>query len=129
MKSCLWIAAALAALAAPAAADPVLGMYKTQPGDDGHYGHVQLVACGDNICGVIRKAFDSSNKEITTENIGKRMIWDMQALGGGKYGKGKIWAPDRNKTYNSKMELNNRTLKVSGCVAVVCRAQTWTKIN
>ena len=129
MKSKLALAATLISLAAPAFADPVLGMYKTQPGDDGNYGHVELYQCGANICGVIRKAFNGAGQEIPSDNIGKRMIWDMSAQGGGEYGGGMIWAPDRDKTYKSKMELSGATLSVSGCVLVVCRAQTWTKVQ
>lgn len=117
-------------IAGPAlAADPVLGMYKTQPGDDGNFGHVELYECGAEICGVIRKAFNGAGQEIPSDNIGKRMIWDMQIQGDGAYGKGKIWAPDRNKTYSSKMRLSGSTLKVSGCVIGICRSQTWTKIK
>ena len=129
MKFKLALAAALTAFALPAMADPVLGMYKTQPGDDGNYGHVEIYQCGSNICGVIRKAFSASGAEIPSDNIGKRMIWDMTAQGGGKYDGGMIWAPDRDKTYKSKMELSGNALSVSGCVLVVCRSQNWTKIN
>ena len=129
MKIKLALAAAFTALALPAMADPVLGMYKTQPGDDGNYGHVELYQCGANICGAIRKAFNASGAEIPSDNIGKRMIWDMTANGGGSYSGGKIWAPDRDKVYNSKMELSGSSLSVSGCVLVVCRAQNWTKLN
>ena len=51
------IAAALAALiATPSFADPVLGLYKTQPGDDGNYGHIELYDCDGSICGIIRGA-------------------------------------------------------------------------
>ena len=130
MKKHLLAVLAAVATAAPAwAADPVVGMYKTEPGDDGAYGHVEIYECGAAICGVIRKAFDSSDKEIASENIGKRMIWDMQARGDGSYAKGKIWAPDRNKTYNSKMQLSGNALKVSGCVLGICRGQNWTRVK
>ena len=125
-----WIAgAAFALLAGPALADPVLGTYQTQPGDEGNYAHVQIYKCDANICGVIRKAFDASGKQIKSDTVGKRMIWGMQAQGGGAYGKGKIWAPDRDKTYNSKMELAGSTLKVSGCVLGICRGQPWKRVN
>ena len=118
------------AMAGPAfAADPVVGLYKTQPGDDGNFGHVEIFECGAMICGVIRKAYNGAGQEIPSDNIGKRMIWDMQAQGDGAYGKGKIWAPDRNKTYRSKMALSGSTLKVSGCVLGICRSQRWTKIK
>ena len=130
MKTRLLAALTAVALAGPAfAADPVVGLYKTQPGDDGNYGHVEIVECGSAICGVIRKAFNASGQEIPSDNIGKRMIWDMQARGDGAYAKGKIWAPDRDKTYKSKMQLSGKVLKVSGCVIGICRSQTWTKIK
>ena len=129
MMRILTIGAALAALAGAASADPVLGTYKTEPGDTGRYAHVELYPCEAEICGVIRKAFDGSGQEIRSDTVGKRMIWGMQAQGGGEYAKGKIWAPDRNKTYSSKMELNGSVLKVSGCVLGICRGQNWTRVN
>lgn len=123
------LAAMALLLATPVFADPVLGMYKTQPGDDGNFGHVELYQCDDAICGVIRKAFDASGAEIPSDNIGRRMIWDMQAQGDGDYAQGKIWAPDRDKTYKSKMSLAGNALKVSGCVLGICRAQNWTRVK
>ena len=99
-------------------------MFKTQPGDDGNFGHVETYDCDGAICGVIRKAFDASGAEIDSENIGKRMIWGMEAKGDGEYSSSKIWAPDRDKVYKSKMELSGQTLSVSGCVLIICRAQT-----
>ena len=129
MKKILSVVAALMIAGPVWAADPVVGMYKTQPDDNGNFGHVELYECGAAICGVIRKAFDGSGKAIASDNIGKRMIWDMQAQGGGSYSKGKIWAPDRNKTYSSKMSLSGANLKVSGCVIGICRSQAWTRVK
>lgn len=123
-------AAAFILLAAPAfAADPVLGTFKTQPGDTGRFAHVELFECDANICGVIRKAFDESGAEVASDTIGKRMIWDMTADGAGAYSGGRIWAPDRDKVYKSKMQLSGDTLSVSGCVAIICRSQTWTRVK
>ncbi|MDA8586631.1 DUF2147 domain-containing protein [Rhodobacteraceae bacterium] len=130
MKRRLIAALAAVLMAGPAfAADPILGLYKTQAGDDGNYGHVQIYECEAAICGVIRKAFNSAGQEIPSDNIGRRMIWDMQAQGNGAYGKGKIWAPDRGKTYSSKMQLSGSALEVSGCVLGICRAQNWTRVQ
>lgn len=117
-------------MAGPAfAADPVVGTYQTQPGDTGSYAHVEIYECESSICGVIRKAFDGSGKQIKSDTVGKRMIWNMKAQGSGKYGKGKIWAPDRDKTYSSKMQLSGNTLEVSGCVIGICRGQTWSRVK
>jgi len=126
----LLAAAAVALIAGPAlAADPVIGTYKTQPGDNGNYAHVEIYDCDGAICGVIRKAFDGSGAELESDTVGKRMIWGMTSSGDGKYAGGKIWAPDRDKVYKSKMQLSGSSLSVSGCVAIICRSQNWTKLN
>ncbi len=54
----------------------------------------------------------------------------MVAQGDGAYGDGKIWSPDRDKTYNSKMQLSGDALQVSGCVFGICRdGGTWQRVN
>lgn len=123
------IAAALALGAGGAFADPVEGLWKTQPDDKGDFGHVEIYACEQAFCGVIRKAFDSTGAERPSDNIGKRMIWDMEPRGGGDYRGGKIWAPDRDKTYSSRMTLSGDRLDVSGCILGICRAQMWSRVN
>lgn len=126
----LAIATAAMVLGAGAAmADPVFGTWKTEPGDDGNFALVEIGACGSQICGVLGQAFDASGNRIESSNIGKRMIWDMAGQGGGQYGGGKIWAPDRDRTYNSRMSLSGDVLEVSGCVLGICRSQNWTRAN
>ena len=132
MKHMIFAAAALTALATVASADPVDGIWKTEPGDDGEYLHVSIAECGSAICGTIDSAFDASGNEVLNyENNGKQMIWDMIPEGGGAYDNGKIWAPDRDKTYNSKMTLSGNALTVKGCVAggLICRGQTWSRVQ
>ncbi|MBO9396124.1 DUF2147 domain-containing protein [Shimia sp. R9_2] len=126
-----FLAAAMAISAATTAfAEPVAGTWKTQPGDTGGYLHVKIAPCGNAVCGNIDKAFDASGQAIANyEHQGKKMLWDMSADGGGAYSGGKIWAPDADKTYKSKMTLKGNTLTVKGCVAIICRGQDWTRIN
>ncbi|MEM1429829.1 MAG: DUF2147 domain-containing protein [Pseudomonadota bacterium] len=112
-----------------AMAEPVEGMWQTQPGDDGSYGHVRIYTCGAAICGVLERAYDSSGASVDSDTVGKRMIWDMVPEGDGAYGGGRIWAPDRDKVYRSKMKLNGNRLSVSGCVGPICRGQDWTRVN
>jgi uncharacterized protein (DUF2147 family) len=124
------LAAALIALAVPAfAADPAEGIWRTRPDDNGNFGHVEIASCGAKLCGTLIRAFDSSGHEIDSPNIGRQIVWDMVADGEGSYRDGKIWAPDRDKTYRSKMELTGDTLSVSGCVlgGMICRASEWTR--
>lgn len=128
------LAAGFAVLASAAfAADPVDGLWKTEPGDTGGYLHVSIAECGSAICGTIDTAFDKDgNEQLEYENLGKQIIWDMVPDGGGNYSGGKIWAPDRDKTYSSKMTLDSQNkLTVKGCVAggLVCRGQDWTRVQ
>lgn len=129
MKTFAIAVAALVLDAGAALADPVEGVWKTQPGDDGNYGLVTISACGNHICGVLGQGDDNAGNKVESPNIGRQMIWDMNANGGGQYSGGKIWAPDRDKTYNSKMALSGNTLKVQGCVLGICRGQTWQRVK
>ena len=128
MKPMIVLAALLAAT--PALADPVEGLWKTRPLDDGNYGYIEIAPCGDRICGILVKAFDSSGAERPSDNIGKKIVWDMVARGDGYYDSGKIWAPDRDKTYNSNMTMQGDSLAVKGCWLGICRdGGTWTRVN
>ncbi|WP_043871843.1 DUF2147 domain-containing protein [Celeribacter indicus] len=118
--------AALGLAHAAHAADPVTGTWQTQV-DDGHYAHVRIAPCGDRICGTIAKAFDAGGP-IESPNVGKPIVWDMVPQGGGAYRSGKIWQPSTGKVYNSKMQLNGNSLKVSGCVGPICKGQTWSRL-
>ena len=131
-----FIAVAFAGLffAFSASADPVFGVWKTQPGNEGNYAHVEIKECDGKICGEMVKAFDTSDKKIDSKNIGRNIIFDMSPKKGGKYGGGKIWAPDEDKNYKSKMKLiSDNELHVSGCVAIctplTSRKQTWTRVK
>jgi uncharacterized protein (DUF2147 family) len=124
--------AALIAVAGSAAfaADPVEGVWKTKPDDNGNFGHVEVKPCGPAFCGVLIKAFDGSGKEIDSPNVGRKIIWDMVAYGNGAYDDGKVYSPDRDKTYNSEMQLSGSSLAVKGCVLGICRdGGTWSRVK
>ncbi|MBL9055334.1 MAG: DUF2147 domain-containing protein [Rhodobacteraceae bacterium] len=112
------------------AADPVEGTWKTKPDDNGNFGYVQIKPCGPAFCGTLIKAFDGSGKEIDSPNVGKKIVWDMVAYPDGLYDDGKIWSPDRDKTYSSDMQLSGNSLAVRGCVLGICRdGGTWTRVK
>jgi uncharacterized protein (DUF2147 family) len=130
MKLTILAAAMILAAGAAFAGDPVEGLWKTKPDDNGNYGHVEVKPCGPAFCGTLVKAFDGSGAEMASPNIGKKIIWDMVAQGDGAYGDGKVWSPDRDKTYNSKMQLTGNGLAVKGCVMGICRdGGTWSRVN
>lgn len=124
------MAAALVVAAGAALADPAEGTWKTKPDDNGHYGHIEIKPCGAAVCGTLVKAFDAAGKAVESPNVGKRIVWDMVTQGGGAYADGKIWSPDRDKTYNARMQLSGSGLAVKGCVLGICRdGGTWTRVK
>jgi len=130
MKKLGAIAGLALLLAAPALADPVEGLWKTAKDDNGNYGYIKVAPCGNRICGVLVKSFNPDGSVFDSPNIGKKIVWDMVPRGDGNYGGGKIWSPDRDKTYKSKMRLKGNALSVEGCILFICRdGGTWTRIN
>lgn len=126
MKNLIATTAAIVFTAGMAMADPVEGIWKTQP-DDGAFATVQMSKCGDKICGTIKQAYNMQGQPIASDTKGKRLVWDMVPQGDGTYKNGKIWQPSTGKTYKSKMVLKGSTLKVSGCIGPICKSQTWSR--
>lgn len=125
------IAAAIAMLvAAPAAADPIYGIWATTQDDNGNSGHIEIAACGDAICGTLVQSFDRDGNAFESESIGRQVIWDMKPRRGGNYGGGKVYSPDRDQTYAGKLQLDGDNLTIQGCVLVVCRdGGVWTRVQ
>ncbi len=106
------------------------GTWKTEASDTGGYLYVDIAPCEDSVCGTISKAFNKDGEEIADyAHIGKVMLSGMKQKKDGSYAKGKIWAPDKDKTYKSKMKIEDGSLSVSGCVAFICRSQVWIRVN
>ena len=113
------------------------GMFRTETNDEGGYLHVEMVPCESDAkkaCGLINKAFnvnEGPDPILDYEHLGKLIVWDMKDQGDGSWSKGKIWAPDDDKTYKSKMEINasGDVLTVEGCVLFICRGQDWKRLE
>ncbi|MBW0156533.1 DUF2147 domain-containing protein [Sedimentimonas flavescens] len=127
MKTTL-LAAALALAAGTAFADPIEGLWQTQP-DDGAFAHVKIAPCGENYCGTIVRTFKTEG-EYASPNLGKAIVIDMTPKGGGAY-QGQVWRPSNGKTYLGKIALNGDAMKLAGCVAggLFCAKQSWTRIK
>jgi uncharacterized protein (DUF2147 family) len=124
------LAAALLFVAGTAFADPVEGVWQTKKDDNGNFGYVEVKPCGPAFCGTLIKSFDSAGAPMDSPNIGRQIIWDMVAYGDGVYDDGKVYSPDRDKTYNSDMKLTGDKLAVRGCVLGICRdGGTWTRVK
>ena len=127
MNKILLTLAAMVGFAGAAFADPLEGNWRTPTDDNGNSGIVQVAPCGAALCGTLIQSFDSSGAQMASANIGRQIIFDTISSGGGEY-RGRVWSPDRDKTYNSRLQLNGNTLSVSGCVLGICRdGGTWTR--
>ncbi|KAF1709974.1 hypothetical protein CSC70_09850 [Pseudoxanthomonas kalamensis DSM 18571] len=68
---------------------------------------------------------DRKDKPIT----GMEIIRGMKKDNATRFSGGTILKPDEGKVYKSKMELidGGQKLKVSGCIAFICKSQTWLR--
>lgn len=129
MKKIIACAAAMMMSASFATAEPLLGTWRTIKDDNGNSGEIVVKQCGDALCGTLVKSYDANGKAFQSPNVGKQIISATKPTGNGAY-KGKVYSPDRGKTYNSRLQLSGKQLKVQGCVLGICRdGGTWTKTN
>ena len=122
-------ASALALFSTSALASP-LGVWATEPNDEGNYLTVEMKPCGDRLCGYIVGAHDGQGgMDPDYAHLGKPMVTDMVPDGENAWDDGEIWDPSKDERYNSNMELKGDILTVEGCVLFICRGQDWTRVN
>ncbi|MBW7921240.1 MAG: DUF2147 domain-containing protein [Rubellimicrobium sp.] len=128
MRRLLAAAFALVALGTAAAADPVEGIWQTQP-DDGAFAFVQITPCGPAVCGTIIRSFNEQG-EYDSPNHGRQIVIDMVPQGDGSY-RGQVWRPSNDKIYTGRMTLNGDQLRLQGCVlgGLICASQTWVRVQ
>jgi uncharacterized protein (DUF2147 family) len=122
---------------AQAAGEPT-GIWLTQAGD----AKVKVNKCGSGICGVIVWLKDPINAatgkpEVDDKNpnpalakrpmLGLPLFSGMRASGPNKWS-GEIYNADDGKTYESHVSVSGAdTLRVEGCVGILCGGETWTR--
>ena len=60
---------------------------------------------------------------------GMVILWGLKPDGDNAFSGGTVLKLDNGKTYKSKIELHadGKKLDMSGCIAFICRAQTWVR--
>lgn len=124
----LMLAAGFALVAGAAAADPIEGVWQTQP-DEGSFAHVTIAPCGSAFCGTITRTF-KDRAEYQSPNLGRQIVIDMAPQGGGAYA-GRVWRPANDRVYAGKASVQGGQMSLSGCVAggLLCKSQTWVKVQ
>ncbi len=136
-----FVAATMAAPPASAASDLVLGDWMTPGGS----AKVRIVPCAEHpswLCGAVvwlktpngddgRPSRDFANPDPGLRSrplVGTAIVADLRMTGPGRWGEGTIYDPTTGKTYRSNMKANaDGTLKVEGCILVICRGQVWSR--
>lgn len=138
--SCAAVAALTFAAPALAAGDPVAGDWMTPSGVK-----VRLEPCAAKRALMCARLIalkepndkagaplrDTANADASLRGrplVGILVLMDMKPTGPGAWSDGKVYELNAGKTYDAKMSLNpDGTLKVEGCVSVLCRGVTWTR--
>lgn len=128
MRKFIATIAGLVALAGVANADPVEGIWQTQP-DDGAFAFVQMQMCGEAVCGTIIRSFNEQG-EYDSPNQGRQIVINMVPQGDGSY-QGQVWRPSNDKVYTGNMTMNGDQLRLQGCVlgGIICASQHWVRVQ
>ena len=115
----------------PALADPIEGLWRTAPDDHGDIGYIRVGDCGSGYCGVLERAENAQGEAIQPDTLGRKIVWNLTSSKSGEY-EGRIYAPDRDKEYMSRLELSGNRISVNGCVlgGLICRdGGQWTRVQ
>jgi uncharacterized protein (DUF2147 family) len=137
-RTTLIAVAALGALAGPAFAADVTGLWATPTNG----GQVEIGRCGNSLCGKLVtsdhiktdpslkdvKNKDKAQRDRTLKNL--QMLYDFTG-GPTKWTGGKVYNPDDGGTYSGTLEvLSDNQLKLKGCiVAPLCKTQVWNRVK
>ena len=100
---------------------------------------VTIAPCGAAYCGRVSRILvrdpnwngrDVNNPDPKLRGrpvVGLAILHGFKPDGAGLAG-GRIYDPNSGKTYASRLKLNpDGSLKVSGCIAIFCQSQRWTR--
>ena len=93
---------------------------------------IDIAPCGHVLCGTVVWASEKAKKDAskgTKHLVGTHLLTGMTHSSAHVW-KGKIFVPDQNMHASAKLKPEGAAhLKVSGCVLMICKSQTWTKTH
>jgi len=102
---------------------------------------IRIAPCGPLLCGSTVRILARGPKVPSTDVnnpdprlrprplAGLRVLWGF-SRSGAVWAGGRAYDPKSGKSYRARLTLNpNGTLKVTGCIAIFCRSQQWTRAN
>jgi len=144
MRRSLFAAAALLvlALSQSARAEEPVGTWLTEGGKS----RIRIADCGGALCGTIawlqepndpetgKPKTDKNNSDASKRGrplIGVQIVLGMKPGGEGKWA-GQVYNAEDGKTYSGNLTFKGgNSLQLQGCAlgGLVCKGQTWTKVN
>jgi uncharacterized protein (DUF2147 family) len=112
------IAVALLSTGAARADSSPLGLWIDHTGR----GAVEIVNCGDKLCGFVAWVKDAKD----AEGCGEKIIGDVKSVGGGKWDNGWIWDPDSSSKYDVELTPMGDQMRVVGYAGTKWLSETYT---
>jgi uncharacterized protein (DUF2147 family) len=96
---------------------------------------VRLGPCGAHMCGrivrVLARGAPATDVNNPDRQLRARPLVGLTILSGfaaSGAGDGRVYDPKSGRSYRSRLRLNaDGTLRVTGCVTVICQSRTWTR--
>ncbi len=85
-------------------------------------GAVEIVHCGDKLCGYVAWVKDTKD----ADGCGEQIIGDVKQAGGGKWDSGWIWDPDSSSKYDVELTPMGDQLRVMGYAGTKWLSETYT---
>jgi uncharacterized protein (DUF2147 family) len=112
------LAVALLSTGAARADSSPLGLWIDHTGR----GAVEIVNCGDKLCGFVAWVKDAKD----AEGCGEKIIGDVKSVGGGKWDNGWIWDPDSSSKYDVELTPMGDQMRVVGYAGTKWLSETYT---
>ncbi len=85
-------------------------------------GAVEIVNCGDKLCGYVAWVKDAKNNDA----CGDQIIGDLKSAGGGRWDNGWIWDPDSSSKYDVELTPMGDQMRVLGYAGTKWLSETYT---
>jgi uncharacterized protein (DUF2147 family) len=112
------LAVALLSTGAARADSSPLGLWIDHTGR----GAVEIVKCGEKLCGYVAWVKDSKD----AEGCGEQIIGDVKSVGGGKWDNGWIWDPDSSSKYDVELTPMGDQMRVVGYAGSKWLSESYT---
>ncbi|MGB0843606.1 MAG: DUF2147 domain-containing protein [Alphaproteobacteria bacterium] len=101
------------------------GIWRTEPGENGGFGDLQIYKCGQSYCGVVLKSYGAAS----FVKRGTRIIRGLKK-NGTSYTGGEVYAVEFKMWMKLEIrETATTAARAKACYAFICKSQNWTRLK